>query len=279
MKRVCRLHESWDGAVLRMQDACRIFNAKTRGERYKRKEDREILQKHPVYKRSYSSLLSPLLLSSSAHHTFQATPNPRKKLISNLKHTSISKMSPPYPTSSQIKEIFESRLDQSVFNSHFADSASIIIVGQDEAAFSGHYKSTQHFDEIVYDRLSATMKMDTVRIEAVQVIGGGESASAAVEISVNCTTKLGEFDSLPTITPRFNPSVLDHLGSLGGFFFFPPLSVILFTHSRGCCGGADKPFFCEYVELVRFNSDGKIEQLKVFPDQWLLHSHLEEHEG
>ena len=100
-------------------------------------------------------------------------------------------MPPPYPTPAQIKEIFDSRVDPSVFNSHLADSASIIIAGQ-SAAFSGHYKSVQHFDEAVYARMAATMKMETARTKVVQVIGGGESASAAVETVVTGTSKLGE---------------------------------------------------------------------------------------
>lgn len=102
-------------------------------------------------------------------------------------------MSPPYPTPSQIKEIFDSRVDQSVFNSHLADPVDIIIVGKD-APLVGHYKSVQHFDEAVYARMAATLKMETMRIEVVQVIGGGESASAAVESLVTGTTKLGKFD-------------------------------------------------------------------------------------
>ena len=138
-------------------------------------------------------------------------------------------MSPPYLIPSQIKEIFENRHNQSVFNSHFADNASIIIVGQDDT-IGGHYKSTQHFDEVVFDRMSATMKMETARMEVVQVIGGGESATAAVEIVARCTTKLGE--SFITINhPRF--ILLSR--SLRKFGFFS-LSVILLL-TRGAVVG------------------------------------------
>lgn len=101
-------------------------------------------------------------------------------------------MAPPYPTPAQIKQIFDSRVDQSVFNSHLADNISIIIVGHN-SPFVGHYKSVQHFDEAVYARMAATLKMETAKVEVVQVIGGGESASAAVESVVTGTSKLGEF--------------------------------------------------------------------------------------
>ena len=40
--------------------------------------------------------------------------------------------------------------------------------------------------------MAATLKMETARVDVVQVIGGGESASAAVESVVTGTTKLGE---------------------------------------------------------------------------------------
>ena len=46
-----------------------------------------------------------------------------------------------------------------------------------------------------------------------------------------------------------------------------------------CAPCADKPFQAEWVDLVRFNSEGKITQMKEFFDSGGTHGHLEEHEG
>lgn len=46
-----------------------------------------------------------------------------------------------------------------------------------------------------------------------------------------------------------------------------------------CAGWADKPYHSEYVDLVRFNTQGKIEQIKMFADHVVSRDHLEEHEG
>ena len=46
------------------------------------------------------------------------------------------------------------------------------------------------------------------------------------------------------------------------------------------CGfSTGKPFYHEWVDLVRFNSEGKIAQLKEFLDTKALHGHLDEHES
>ena len=41
----------------------------------------------------------------------------------------------------------------------------------------------------------------------------------------------------------------------------------------------DKPYHLEFVDLVRFNSEGKIAQIKEFLDSGHIHSHVEEHES
>ena len=43
--------------------------------------------------------------------------------------------------------------------------------------------------------------------------------------------------------------------------------------------GAGKPYHSEYVDLIRFNSEGKIEQIKMFADHSASQGHLDEHEG
>lgn len=40
----------------------------------------------------------------------------------------------------------------------------------------------------------------------------------------------------------------------------------------------DKPYRNEHITLVRFNSDGKIAELKEFFDTKEVHDHLDEHE-
>ena len=46
-----------------------------------------------------------------------------------------------------------------------------------------------------------------------------------------------------------------------------------------CTPCLDKPFHVEWVDLVRFNSQGKITQMKEFFDSENTHNHLEEHES
>ena len=46
-----------------------------------------------------------------------------------------------------------------------------------------------------------------------------------------------------------------------------------------CTPCSDKPFHVEWVDLVRFNSQGKIAQMKEFFDSENTHNHLEEHES
>lgn len=41
----------------------------------------------------------------------------------------------------------------------------------------------------------------------------------------------------------------------------------------------DKPYHLEFVDLVRFNSQGKIAKMKEFLDSGHIHKHVEEHES
>lgn len=45
------------------------------------------------------------------------------------------------------------------------------------------------------------------------------------------------------------------------------------------CYILDRPYVVELVDLVRFDSDGKIAQLKEFFDSEHIHSHLDEHDS
>ena len=99
--------------------------------------------------------------------------------------------SPPYPTAYQIEEMFANRLVASIFNNYYANPVDITVIGHD-FHLSGHYNSIQRFDDEVFAELWELVKADTVRTEIVRVIGGGESAWAAVETRVTATTKYGE---------------------------------------------------------------------------------------
>ena len=41
----------------------------------------------------------------------------------------------------------------------------------------------------------------------------------------------------------------------------------------------DKPYYLEFVDLVRFNSQGKIAQMKEFLDSGHIQKHVERHES
>ncbi|KAL8826307.1 MAG: hypothetical protein Q9191_003878 [Dirinaria sp. TL-2023a] len=139
-------------------------------------------------------------------------------------------MAPPYPTTYQIEEMFSNRSNANLFNSYLAENFEVTVVGKD-FTLGGKHKSMQAFHDGTYGRISAILNMDTVSVEVVRVIGGGESSWAAVETFGTAITK------------------------------------------------SNKPFNIEYVDLVRFNSQGKIAQMKEFLDNGHIQNHLEENEG
>ncbi|KAM0802201.1 hypothetical protein BDR22DRAFT_845345 [Usnea florida] len=136
----------------------------------------------------------------------------------------------PYPNAYQIEEMFANRSNPSIFNTYFTDSVDVIVVGQD-FHLGGRYTSIEDFHNGLFERTVSRFKDRTYTLEIVRVIGGGESAWAAVETMVNAITENG------------------------------------------------KPWKNEWVDLVRFNSQGKITQMKEFFDTGHVHNHLEELES
>ena len=100
-------------------------------------------------------------------------------------------MPTPYPNAYQIEEMFASRDLPDIFNSYLADNFDATVVGQD-FHIGGHYNSIEAFHNAVYGGLTATLKLETLRVEVIRVVGGGESAWAAVESVVTATSKYGE---------------------------------------------------------------------------------------
>ena len=100
-------------------------------------------------------------------------------------------MSPPYPTAHQIEEMFANRNVPSTFNTYFADNSDIVLVGKNEV-LGGSFKSGQHFDDEIFNRIGDALKPGTLRLEVLRVIGGGESPWAAVNSVVTAMSKYGE---------------------------------------------------------------------------------------
>ena len=100
-------------------------------------------------------------------------------------------MAPPYPTAYQIEEMFANRDVPNIFHTYLADPIDVTVVGQD-FHIGGNYKSMEAFHNAIYARVSAGLKTETIRVEVVRVIGGGESAWAAVESLCTATSKYGE---------------------------------------------------------------------------------------
>lgn len=48
--------------------------------------------------------------------------------------------------------------------------------------------------------------------------------------------------------------------------------------SLPCDSHLDIPYHLEIVDLIRFNAQGKIAQMKVFMDSGRIHKHIEGHE-
>ena len=58
------------------------------------------------------------------------------------------------------------------------------------------------------------------------------------------------------------------------------MNVACERFSLSCCFlHPDKPYHLELVDLVRFNSQGKIAQMKIFKDTAHAHKHVDEDES
>ena len=179
-------------------------------------------------------------------------------------------MAPTYPTVHQIEEMFSDRDIPSIFNTYLADNVDVTVVGK-EFAIAGTYKSSQAFHDAVFSRVSAALKVETIRLEVLRVIGGGDSPWAAVESLGTATSKYGELRHPKS--SHFRPRAF--------FLRFLFSTIFRFGISRfwhWYYGGVDKPFYTEFVDLVRFNSQGKIAQMKEYFDNGHMHGHVAEHE-
>lgn len=84
-----------------------------------------------------------------------------------------------YPSKDKIEEIFSDRDLPDTFNSYLAEQVDVSVAGQNFTA-SGLHKSKDAYHEAVYTRIAAVLKLETIRLEVHHVIGGGDSAWAAV---------------------------------------------------------------------------------------------------
>ena len=100
-------------------------------------------------------------------------------------------MPTPYPNAYQIEEMFANRGFPDIFHTYLADNFDATVVGQD-FHIGGHYNSLESFHNAIYGRVSAALKIETIRVEIVRVVGGGDSAWAAVESLCTATSKYGE---------------------------------------------------------------------------------------
>lgn len=87
--------------------------------------------------------------------------------------------------------MFANRGVPSLFLIYLADNIDVTVVGQD-FYIGGYYNSMEAFHGPIYDRVSAALKVETIRVEVLRVIGGAESAWAAVESLCTATSKYGE---------------------------------------------------------------------------------------
>ena len=100
-------------------------------------------------------------------------------------------MTTPYPNAFQIEEMFSNRDVPDIFHTYLADPIDVVVVGQDFHV-GGHYKSMEAFHQGIYARVADSLKIETIRVEVRRVIGGGESAWAAVESLCTAEGKYGE---------------------------------------------------------------------------------------
>ena len=132
---------------------------------------------------SYHNLTTHSLLILSGHHQTSNPSSPSSIIIRII-------MPSPYPNRFQIEEMFANRVNTDAFHSYFADNFSVTVVGQD-FHLGAHHTSTDTFNEIL-TRIVDHLKRETIKVEVMRVIGGEESAWAAVETLGTAITKTGE---------------------------------------------------------------------------------------
>ena len=96
----------------------------------------------------------------------------------------------PYPTRDKIEEIFSDRDRTDVFQSYLSEHVDVEVAGQ-EFHLSGRHKSIDGHSA-VYSRGLAILKDETLHIEVNRVIGGEDSAWAAVNSTATAIGKSGQ---------------------------------------------------------------------------------------
>lgn len=87
--------------------------------------------------------------------------------------------------------MFANRGCPNIFHTYLADNFEVTVVGKD-FHIGGHYNSTEAFHNAIYGRVPAALKVETIRVEILRVIGGGDSAWAEVESLCTATSRYGE---------------------------------------------------------------------------------------
>ncbi|KAG8530499.1 uncharacterized protein KY384_005002 [Bacidia gigantensis] len=158
----------------------------------------------------------------------------------------------PYPTAHEIEEIFFHRINTEEFHSYLADHIDITVTGND-FNISGKFKSLEEFHNKIYVRINAAVKQETLRLEVNRVIGGGESPQALSPTAV-----------LQLMLHRYTDKDVLQWAAVE-------------VHYE-CESKEGRHLVYETVDLVRFNKEGKIFQMKSFLDSLAIHNLVEEHE-
>ena len=133
----------------------------------------------------------PLFLSPAEPNLTTTSHFQTIEIVSSRSSASTLIMSPPYPTVYQIEEMFANRLDYNTFHSYLAANPDLTVAGKD-FPFAGNHKSAETLHTDMFIRMVDALKEDTIRIQVLRVIGGGESAWASVESVATATTRYGE---------------------------------------------------------------------------------------
>lgn len=96
-----------------------------------------------------------------------------------------------YPTKDKIEEIFSDRGLPDIFHSYLSDHVDVSVAGQ-EFHIAGHYQSIDAFHNGILARVASVLKVETLRIEVNRVIGGGDSAWAAVHSTATALSISGQ---------------------------------------------------------------------------------------
>ena len=88
--------------------------------------------------------------------------------------------------------MFANRGAPDIFHTYLADLIDVTVVSQ-HFNIENNDKTMQTFHGSIYNGVSQALKVETITVEVVRIVGGGESPWASVQSVCTATSKYGEW--------------------------------------------------------------------------------------